>query len=108
MNKNKETSENNIYHIIEELVVTDHEVVPIIFHEQKSKILKLLIDEEMTIIDLKHKTGLNPGTIKRHITDLLKHNLIFISKEKINEFSIVMKYYRATAKSILFNVTWPK
>lgn len=91
-----------------ELLVTNPDTVSIVFHEKKGEILKLLIDQEMTIIDLKHATGMNPGTIKRHLTDLLNHNLIFISRERINEFSIVMKYYRALAKTFIFNIKWPK
>ena len=62
----------------------------------------------MTIIDLKHVTGMNPGTIKRHLSDLQKFGLVFISREKLNEYSIVMKYYRATAKTFVFQISWPK
>ena len=92
--------------INEELVIIDPSAVSIIYHEKKSQILKLLVDKEMTIIDLKHATGMNPGTIKRHLNDLLKHKLIRISKEQLSEYSIVMKYYRAVAKRFRFNIEW--
>ncbi len=99
--------QNNNEQIIEELLITDPTVVPILFHEKKAMILKLLIKKEMTIIDIKNTTGLNPGTIKRHLNDLLKYNLVFIAKKEINDYSIIMKFYRAKAKSYRFEITWP-
>ena len=99
-NKNKSTQ------IKEEIILTDPVAVSVVFHEKKSRILKLLVKKEMTIIDLKHATGMNPGTIKRHLDDLLRCNLIYISKEQLSEYSIVMKYYRAVAKKFNFNITW--
>ena len=99
-NKNKSTQ------IKEEIILTDPVAVSVVFHEKKSRILKLLVKKEMTIIDLKHATGMNTGTIKRHLDDLLRCNLIYISKEQLSEYSIVMKYYRAVAKKFNFNITW--
>ncbi|MBY8999629.1 MAG: winged helix-turn-helix transcriptional regulator [Candidatus Heimdallarchaeota archaeon] len=90
----------------EEITLSDPCTVAIIFHEKKGLILRLLIEKEMTIIELKHATGMNPGTIKRHLDDLLKCDLIRISKEKLSEYSIVMKYYRAVAKKFNFDITW--
>ena len=91
----------------EELTLTDPCAVPIVFHEKKGQILKLLIEKEMTIIDLKHATGMNPGTVKRHLDDLLQYDLILIAKEQLSEYSIMMKFYRAKAKKISFNINWP-
>lgn len=103
----KDKNKNNITQIKEEIILTNPVAVSVVFHEKKSQILKLLIEKEMTIIDLKHATGLNPGTIKRHLDDLLKCNLISISKEQLSEYSIVMKYYRAVAMKYRFNIVWP-
>ena len=104
----KETKQDKILKIKEEATITNPSAVPIVFHEKKGMLLKLLVEKEMTIIDLKKETGLNPGTIKRHLEDLLQHGLIFITKEQINEYGIVMKFYRATAKKLIFKLTWPK
>ncbi|MCE7743344.1 MAG: ArsR family transcriptional regulator [Candidatus Heimdallarchaeota archaeon] len=93
--------------IKDEIIVSNPSAVPVIFHEKKSQILKCLINKEMTIIDLKHKTGLNPGTIKRHIDDLLEVKLIYISREQLSEYGMVMKYYRAVSKSYKFLIEWP-
>ena len=103
----RDKDEKNFSSIEEEITITDPAAVPIIFHQKKEEILKLLIKNDMTIIDLKHKTSMNPGTIKRHILDLLQHNLIFISKEQLSEFGVVMKFYRAVAKKVKFKLEWP-
>jgi DNA-binding transcriptional ArsR family regulator len=91
----------------EEIILTDPYAVPIVFHEKKGQILKMLIKKEMTIIDLKHATGMNPGTIKRHLDDLLQYEIILISKEQLSEYSIMMKFYRAVAKKFVFKIEWP-
>ncbi len=106
MNESEETEGKKIAFIQDEMQITNPDAVPILFHPKKEEILKLLISKEMTIIDLKHATGMNPGTVKRHLTDLLENHLVFISREKVNEFSIVMKYYRASAKSFQISIKW--
>ncbi|MHA1557049.1 MAG: winged helix-turn-helix domain-containing protein [Candidatus Heimdallarchaeota archaeon] len=108
MVETEKTEGKKIAFIQDEMLITDPDAVPILFHPKKEEILKLLIIREMTIIDLKHATGMNPGTVKRHLTDLLDNHLVFISREKVNEFSIVMKYYRASAKSFQINIIWPQ
>ena len=104
---NKGKNKSDITKIREEITISNPLAIPIIFHEKKGMILKLLIEKEMTIIDLKHKTGLNPGTIKRHIDDLLQYNLVFISKTKISEQSVIMKFYRSAARKFIFKIEWP-
>ena len=98
---------NNLNQVRENIKITDPAVIPIIFHKKKSLILQLLIKKEMTIIDLKKATKMNPGTVKRHINDLLKYNLVFVSRTVKNEFSIKMKYYSASAKTFNFEIGWP-
>ncbi|MCK5141202.1 MAG: winged helix-turn-helix transcriptional regulator [Candidatus Heimdallarchaeota archaeon] len=102
----KEKQEEEKLQPREEITLTNPCAVPIVFHEKKGQILKLLVEKEMTIIDLKHATGMNPGTIKRHLDDLLEYDLIRISKEQLSEYSIMMKYYRAVAIKFNFNITW--
>ncbi len=108
MNETEKIVGKEIAFLREEMLITNPDTVPILFHPKKEEILKLLINREMTIIDLKHATGMNPGTVKRHLTDLLENQLVFISREKVNEFSIVMKYYRASAKSFQISIKWPQ
>lgn len=90
------------------ILVTDPSLVLVILHEKKRQILNILLNEEMNIQDLKKATGLNPGTVKRHLDDLIKNNLVFISSIKINDYNIKMKYYRALAKKIKISITLPE
>ena len=87
--------------------VVDPDTIPVLFHEKKQEILKLLIQKEMTIIDLKKTTKMNPGTIKRHLNDLIDKSLVFQSRIEINKYGIKMKFYRATAKKYSIHISWP-
>ena len=94
--------------IKEELEITSHAVVSVLFHELKQQILLLLIQKEMTIIEIsKTLDNLNPGTVKRHLSDLEANNLIILSKELKNEYGINMKYYRSVAKKFKVNLSFP-
>ena len=90
-----------------EMLITDPTTVPILFHDKKQMILKLLIEKEMTIIDLKNSTKMNPGTIKRHLNDLIEKNLVIQLRTAKSEHGIMMKYYRATANQFIVKLIWP-
>ncbi len=92
---------------MDEIVLTDPAVAPILFHKQKQQILGLLINQEMNIIDLKHATGENPGSIKRHLTDLLDAGLIAATRQEMSQNGILMRFYRARARSYFLQVRWP-
>ena len=91
---------------VDEMVFNNHEVVSSIFHEKKQLILEKLIEKEMTIYALKTELGMNPGEIKRHITDLLNNGLITLTKEKRNKRGMFLKYYRSKAKRFVVHLTW--
>jgi DNA-binding transcriptional ArsR family regulator len=98
----------NSFDIQNELHITDYAVVSVLFHEVKQEILKLLIFDELTIIEIsKRLNNLNPGTVKRHLTDLENAKLIKLSKEERNEFGINMKFYKAVAKTFHVNLSFP-
>ena len=61
----------------------------------------------MNIIELKNATKMNPGTVKRHINDLLDHGLVQQTRLEKNMYSITEKYYRATAKTFIIQLRWP-
>jgi len=90
--------------IKEEIKITDSSLALIVLHEKKKMILKMLLEKAMTIQDLKKATNLNPGTIKRHLDDLVKNELVFVAKVKYSDYNIRMKYYRATAKNFIINI----
>lgn len=81
--------------------------VSVIIHKQKRDILKLLIDNELNIKEIQDLTKINPGTIKRHLDDLVLNNLVIQTQTIKNEFGFVLKYYRAVYKKFTFNVEWP-
>jgi len=93
--------------IPESKTINDPTVIPVLFHEKKQMILNLLLENELNIMELKHQTNMNPGTIKRHLDDLVSKELAFISQKVKNKYGIVLKYYRATAKSFIIHIEWP-
>ena len=59
-------------------------------------------------MDLKNATGENPGTVKRHLDDLVDKKLIVQTRIEKNIYGIKVKYYRATARQFVFNIKWPE
>jgi predicted HTH transcriptional regulator len=97
--------------IPEELIITDPNAVPTIFHEVKGVILRILIEKAMTIRELSEikidGKEYNPGTIKRHLEDLLNFGLIKQLDPVKNEYGITLKYYRATAQNFKILLEFP-
>jgi len=91
----------------DEMIIKNIEVISILKHEKKKKILELLLHKEKTIMELSTETKWNPGTVKRHLIDLVLHKLVSPSHIIINEYHIKLKYYRATAKQYKFQYIWP-
>ena len=88
-------------------LITDPSVINQFQHDKKLLILENLYDIAKTIMQLSKDTNLNPGTVKRHLTDLEKAGLIMLAKEKMSEKRIVMKFYRVTAKEFILQYHWP-
>ncbi|XEO80199.1 hypothetical protein WKT22_05246 [Candidatus Lokiarchaeum ossiferum] len=107
MSKNTTSSESNM-EIHEERIITDPTLVLTLLHEKKRMIVNLLLKNAMTIQELKNATKMNPGTIKRHLDDLMKNDLIFIAEERLNDYNIKMKFYQATARRFIINFTLPE
>jgi len=99
---------NLIETIQDQKIITDPQVVPNLFHRVKQEILEQLIHREMTIIDLKKVLGHNPGTIKRHLDDLVEAHLVKQVRTVENKYKVVMRYFRATAKRFIVNLKWPE
>ena len=111
--KEKEVSETyllnsqNDYVPKDVITINNPQIVQLINHVKKRVILELLLNRSKTIIQLSRETGWNPGTVKRHLTDLLNGNLIVKAKIDINEHRIKLKYYRIAAKRFIFHYEWP-
>jgi predicted HTH transcriptional regulator len=91
------------------LLITSPELARILLHDDKKRILTLLIQQdEMTIQELTNVTSINPGTIKRHIDDLIRNKLAFKSNQKRSEYNVKMKYYSAVAKQFTIDIHIPE
>ena len=97
----------DVHEILEQLVITNPETVPVLFHAERQRILRCLIQEEKTIQELSGELHLNPGTIKRHLSALTACDLVRPSKILVNQYGIKMKYYRAVAKEYVISLRWP-
>ena len=100
-------SQKEPYKILEELEIVDPNVISLLMHTKKSAILELLLVKDKTIMILSKETGWNPGTIKRHLIDLIDGGLVVDSRIELNKHRIMLKFYRATAKSFTFQYKWP-
>lgn len=93
--------------IKDEIVLSDPEIISVFRSEGKQDILKVLINQEMNIHELKTILKLNPGTVKRHLDQLLEYKLIKQTREDENSWGVKMKYYRAVAKRYIIHFSWP-
>lgn len=105
--KNKMISDSG-FTIKEEFTLEDPDAIAIFKSEGKQDILRILIDQEMNIHDLKNKLKLNPGTVKRHIDQLIEFKLIVQTREDENSWGVRMKYYRSVAKKFIIHFEWPE
>ena len=91
----------------ENMIISDPNVIPSFNHEKKQILLRVLLKEAKTIMELSTATGMNPGTVKRHISELQKFGVVLISHTRINKKRILLKYYRASALHFIFHFQWP-
>lgn len=103
----KEFIKQSNHDIPEERLINIPEQILQIMHEKKQIILFQLFHKAMTIQELKERTGLNPGTIKRFLDQLMIDNLVFVEYSKRNEYNILMKFYRTTAKKFRISILLP-
>ena len=82
------------------------EIVSILYHEKRNKILNLLVEQEMTAYDLKKKLNLNPGIIKRHLDILIDSGLLVQTRIARNNMGMRIKYYRAKAEEFIIHLVW--
>lgn len=78
--------------------VTAMDAISSLIHEKKRQILETLIPREMKVIELVKQLGINPGTIKRHIDEMIAQGLVTLPRIVINALNVKEKYYRATAR----------
>jgi DNA-binding transcriptional ArsR family regulator len=84
------------------LIVDKPEDIKLIFSEKHNRMLKLVMDKEMSISDIAKKLDVNPGSVHYHLKELEKHGLVKQVREEIKG-GVVKKYYRTAAKRILLD-----
>ena len=92
----------------DEMIVTDVDAISLFKSGGKQDILRVLMENEMNIHDLKNALKMNPGTIKRHLDQLLEFKLIVQTREDENSWGVRMKYYRTVARKFIINFHWPE
>jgi len=96
-----------VYQQKEKQIFTNPGVMVHLGHEKKRQLLNLMQSQGCTIMELSKKINMNPGTVKRHLSDLIHTHLVTIEKEEFNERRILLKYYIVVAKKIIFHYEWP-
>lgn len=99
MQKDTEKTDSTIRDM---LVVDKLQDIKLICSEKHNKILKLVIDREMSISDIARVLNMNPGSVHYHLKDLERHGLVKQVRQEIMG-GIVKKYYRSAAKRILLD-----
>jgi DNA-binding MarR family transcriptional regulator len=100
-------NEKGHYSPLDLLELKDPDVIGQLNHSVKQSILKILIREETSLKNIAEELDINPGTIKRHLTDLLKAHLILQTYIETNQFNFKIKYYRAKARKFRVAYIWP-
>jgi len=82
------------------LVVDKPQDIKLIFSEKHNMVLKLVIEQELSISDIARSLSINPGSAHYYLKELEKHGLVRQVREEVKG-GVVKKFYRASAKRIL-------
>ena len=91
-----DNSTNDIY------VVDKPQDIRLIFSEKHNMILRLLMEQDLSISDIAKILSLNPGSVHYHLKELEKHGLVKQVREEVKR-GIIKKYYRSAAKRIVID-----
>lgn len=67
----------------------------VLSNESSRSILTLLIEKEMTLMQIAKQTSLNPTLVIHHLKKLLQSDVVTITKTAVNKKGRPMKFYRA-------------
>ena len=107
--KFKRKLEENSDRIQDSIVITSPAQARALLHDDKKKIVTLLIENEaMTIQELSLAAIINPGTIKRHLDSLIAENLVFMIFDDRSDYNVKMKYYSAVCREFAIDIHIPE
>src|SRR5438309_6579342 len=66
-------------------------------------ILSLLIEQEMTVMEIAKKTGMKPNLIMHHLNKMIQTEVVTITKKTINSRGHLMKHYKAKPVIMMFS-----
>ena len=105
----KELYEKNSDRIQESIIINDSVKARALLHDDKRTIITSLINNKArTIQNLNADTGINPGTIKRHIDDLISKKLVIMLFEDRSLYNVKMKFYSAIANEFKIDIEIPE
>ncbi|OPY29718.1 MAG: Bacterial regulatory protein, arsR family [Methanocella sp. PtaU1.Bin125] len=82
------------------LVVDRFDDMRLIMSEKHNRILRLVMEKEMSISDIARSLDMNPGSVHYYLKDLEKHGLARQVREEIKG-GVVKKFYRSAARRIV-------
>jgi len=66
-------------------------------------ILTLLIEKDMTVMEIAKETGLKPNLIMHHLNKMMQAEIVTITKKTTNSRGHLMKHYRAKPVIMMFS-----
>ncbi len=93
--------------IKEYLVIDDPAAIKLLFVPRFTDILKLIGPAEMSVSDIAHALGINPGSAYYRLKVLEKHGLAKQVRDEIRG-GVVVKYYRKAATNITIDAGSPE
>jgi DNA-binding transcriptional ArsR family regulator len=81
------------------IVLERFDDIRLIMSEKHNRVLKLVIQDELSISDIARTLDMNPGSVYYYLKELEKHGLVKQVREEIKG-GTVKKYYRAAARRI--------
>ena len=66
-------------------------------------ILSLLIEQDMTVMEIAKKTGIKPNLIMHHLNKMMHTEVVTITKKTINSRGHLMKHYKAKPAIMMFS-----
>jgi len=85
------------------LIVDRFDDIRLIMSEKHNRILRLVIESELSVSDLAKRLKMNPGSIYYYLKELEKHGLVRQVREEVKG-GIVKKYYRSAARQIVLGL----
>ena len=72
-------------------------------NESSRKILTLLLEKELTIMEISKESGISPNLIIHHLKKMIESSIVTITKESTNSRGRPLRFYRAKPAIIILS-----